>query len=108
VASPDECRVAIEALAAKLAASQKRNAMERSVSCRLTDTGVTYRGELRDGGMHEVTTEAGPPAQIRLTMTSNDLVALGAGQMSLGSAWLSGRVKVEGSILDLLKLKSFL
>jgi alkyl sulfatase BDS1-like metallo-beta-lactamase superfamily hydrolase len=101
--------VAIEALATKLAGSQKRNAiLERTVSCRLTDTDVTYRGELKDGHMQGITTEPGPTAQIRLTMTSDDLVALGAGQVSLGSAWLSGRMKVEGSILDLLKLKSLI
>jgi putative sterol carrier protein len=109
VATPEECRAAIEALAVKLAGSDKRNSvLERTVSCRLTDTGVTYRGELRDGGIHNVSTDPGPPGQIRLTMTSEDLVAFGAGQLSLGSAWLGGRVKVEGSLLDLLRLKSMI
>lgn len=109
MATEQECQSAIIQLAASLADSSKsKDVLERTVSCELTDTGVTYRGELRDGGMHDVTTEPGDRAQIRMRMTSDDLVALSKGELNLASAWLSGRVKIEANLMDLLKLKKML
>ena len=54
------------------------------------------------------TTEPAPKAQVRLTVGSDDLVALTDGELDFGRAWLSGRVKVEASVRDLLKLRSML
>jgi hypothetical protein len=48
------------------------------------------------------------PAQIRLSMTSDDLLALAGGEVSLSSAWLSGRLKVQASFPDMLRLRSML
>ena len=52
--------------------------------------------------------ESGPAgdAQIRLTMTSDDLLALVDGSLHLASAWATGRIKVEAGVRDLLKLRS--
>jgi len=52
--------------------------------------------------------EAAESAQIRLTMTSDDLLSLAAGELSLGAAWLSGRVKVHASLPDMLRLRTML
>jgi hypothetical protein len=49
-----------------------------------------------------------PRADIRLTMTSDDLVALTDGRLSFGSAWQDGRVKLEAGLRDLLRLRKLL
>jgi hypothetical protein len=47
-------------------------------------------------------------ADIRLTMNSDDLVALTEGRLSFGPAWASGRVKLEAGLRDLLRLRKML
>jgi putative sterol carrier protein len=49
-----------------------------------------------------------PKADIRLTMNSDDLLALTDGQLNFGSAWASGRVKLEAGLRDLLRLRKIL
>jgi hypothetical protein len=49
-----------------------------------------------------------PPAQIRFTARSDDVVAIAKDPGSFARAWLSGRLKVEGSLLDLLYLRRLL
>src|SRR5450631_4691907 len=113
MASPDECKAAIAQLAARLAGPGDRRAdgLDRSVSAQVTDLGYTFRGHLHDGVLDDITSSASAdesPAAIRLVLTSDDLVALAAGDLSLGSAWLSGRVKVHASFADLLRLRSMI
>jgi putative sterol carrier protein len=80
---------------------------ERTVSCRVTDLAVTITGRLTGGRLDDLSTEpADEPAQIRLTMTSDDLVALVDGELAIASAWATGRIKIDASLLDLIKLRS--
>jgi alkyl sulfatase BDS1-like metallo-beta-lactamase superfamily hydrolase len=109
VATLQECEQAFADLADKLAgdpAARNKAALDRSVSCTLTDLKVIFAGQLRDGGLHNVHQASTGDAQIKLTMTSDDLVALNAGQLNLVSAWTSGRVKIDASVFDLLKLRN--
>lgn len=110
MASPDECKAAIAQLAARLAGPGDRRAdgLDRSVSAEVTDLGVVFRGHLHDGVLDEITTDEGPPAQIRLILSSDDLVLLAGGELSLGSAWLSGRVKLQASLTDMLRLRTMI
>lgn len=115
MASTEECEKALQRLAAKLGGADgehaRRHVADRSVSCHLTDLEVTFTGHLRDGGLHDIAQlvdDGGRPAQIRLALTSDDLVALTQGELHLVSAWTSGRVKIEASILDLMKLRKLL
>ena len=107
-----QCRSALEDLAARLHTvdddDRKRHAFDRSLSCHVPDLDVTFSGQLDDGRIVDITTEPAPRAQIRLTASSDDLVALTAGDLSFGQAWMSGRVKVEAGVRDLLKLRSML
>jgi putative sterol carrier protein len=41
-------------------------------------------------------------------MTSDDLVALTEGDLNFGSAWMSGRVKLEAGLRDVLRLRKLL
>jgi putative sterol carrier protein len=78
----------------------------------LTDLGQVALGRLAGGtvrDLHAVADDASVPrADIRLTMTSDDLLALTRGELSFGRAWSSGRVRFEAGLRDVLRLRSLL
>jgi putative sterol carrier protein len=41
-------------------------------------------------------------------LTSDDLVALTDGQLNVASAWATGRLRVDASIKDMLRLRALL
>ena len=45
---------------------------------------------------------------MRITVGSDDLVALAADGLNPAKAWASGRLKIEASIFDLLRLRKLL
>ncbi len=106
MASVDECQVAIGQLAARIGGDGRAAGFDRSISATIDDLDVTFRGRLHDGTLDDVTTEPGPQAQIRMQMSSDDLVAVAAGTLSISQGWLSGRIKVHASLPDLLRLRS--
>ncbi|MET7303196.1 alkyl sulfatase C-terminal domain-containing protein [Embleya sp. NPDC005575] len=113
MATVEECRRALEELSAKMGRAEgdtrKAAQLDRSLSCRVTDLDVTFSGQLRDGALHDIDTEPRTgKAQIRLTMTGDDLIALVAGDLNFAAAWAKGRVKLEASFKDLLVLRKLL
>ena len=112
MATLDECMTALSGFVGKLAAAPAAQDLDRSVSCRLTDLGQVVAGRLARGSVHDMAAQpdgpAVPKADIRLTMTSDDLLALTAGQLSFAPAWASGRVKLEAGLRDMLRLRSLL
>ncbi|MGW6914775.1 SCP2 sterol-binding domain-containing protein [Kitasatospora sp. NPDC054939] len=113
MANAEECRAALEQLSRNLSAStgdvRKAAALDRSLTCRITDLDLTFTGRLRGGTIHDVVQTPGPPAskaEIRLTMSSDDLVALVDGRLNFASAWAGGRVRLEAGFRDLLRLRS--
>jgi hypothetical protein len=112
MASVAECERALHELAGRMAAESgtdiRKKIANRSISCELRDLATVFAGQLRDGGLHDIRQVDDARAQIRLSMTSDDLVALVRGELHLGSAWASGRLKVQASVFDLLKLRSIL
>ncbi|WP_244524086.1 alkyl sulfatase C-terminal domain-containing protein [Blastococcus sp. DSM 46786] len=103
---------ALRGILGDLAANPAAAGLDRSLSCRLTDLEQVVLGRLSSGSvrnLHAVPDGAGvPKADIRLTMTSDDLVALTDGRLSFGPAWASGRVKLEAGLRDLLRLRKLL
>lgn len=109
MATLEQCRVALDDLAGRLAGSDGRHTdFDRSLSCTVPDLGVTFSGQLAGGHLRDITTEPAPRAQIRLTASSDDLVALATGTLAFAPAWLAGRVKLEAGVRDLLRLRSML
>ncbi|MFI0941815.1 sterol-binding protein [Streptomyces sp. NPDC021020] len=115
MATLDECRTALDQLARKMAEAEgdlrSATALDRSLSCRITDLDTTFTGRLADGTITDVTAVPGVPAdkaQIRLTMTGDDLVAMVGGELGFAKAWGSGRVRVQASLRDVLRLRSLL
>ncbi|KAF4407355.1 MULTISPECIES: sterol-binding protein [Streptomyces] len=111
----DDCRAALGRLARNLAGAngevRRATAVDRSLSCHVTDLDVTFTGRLTDGRIEDVTAAPGPPAeraQIRLAMTGDDLVAMVDGELHFAKAWGSGRVRLEAGFRDLLRLRSLL
>jgi putative sterol carrier protein len=109
VATIEECREALKEFAGKLGdMDESSKKLVRTVSLKVPDLNVTFHGTLREGSLEDVTTEPRDRAQIRLTITSDDLIALVAGDLNFASAWARGRVKLEASISDLLRLRKLL
>ncbi|MCK7623247.1 SCP2 sterol-binding domain-containing protein [Streptomyces sp. RS10V-4] len=115
MATLDQCRAALDRLAQNLSSADGEvrgaAALDRSVSCRITDLDTTFTGRLAGGALRDVSCVTGPPpekADIRLTMTGDDLVALVDGRLNFARAWSSGRVKLEAGLRDLLRLRTLL
>jgi hypothetical protein len=113
MATIEECRAALEQLSRNIAKSEgdmrAATALDRSLSCRITDLDVTFVGRLAGGSITDVVAVPGTPrdkAQIRLAMSGDDLVAMVGGELSFAKAWGSGRVKVHASLRDVLRLRS--
>lgn len=115
MATIEECRAALEKLSDSMADAdgkvREAAALDRSVSCHITDLDITFTGRLTGGRIDVRDTMPGPPpekAQIRLAMAGDDLVALVGGGLNFAVAWGSGRVKLEASLLDLFRLRKLL
>ena len=116
MASQQECAAALQDLASRFAALdpdvRRRHAGDRTVSCRVPDLAVVFSVRVCDGSVVELDCRpehhAVAPAQVRLTAGSDDLVALVAGDLLPPVAWATGRLTVEASVLDLLRLRSLL
>ncbi|MDP9115756.1 MAG: SCP2 sterol-binding domain-containing protein [Actinomycetota bacterium] len=110
MASVEECAQAFQGLAARLASAdpvaKKRAALDRTLTCTLRDLDVIFAGRLHDGELRDIAQVERADGQVRMSMTSDDLIALVAGELSMGSAWASGRIKIDASVFDLLKLRS--
>ncbi|MEU1020367.1 alkyl sulfatase C-terminal domain-containing protein [Streptomyces sp. NPDC005898] len=115
MATMAECRAALDRLSDTLASAdgdvRGAAALNRSLSCRVTDLDVTFVGRLENGRITVLDSHPGPPrdkAEIRLSMTGDDLVALVAGELNFAKAWAGGRVRLEAGFRDLLRLRSLL
>ncbi|WNI14925.1 sterol-binding protein [Actinacidiphila sp. ITFR-21] len=115
MATVEQCRAALDRFSASIAGAEgdvrSATALDRSLSCRITDLDTTFVGRLAGGRIQDVTTVAGTPAdkaQIRLAMTGDDLLAMVGGRLSFARAWSSGRVTVRASLRDVLRLRSLL
>ncbi|OIV35244.1 hypothetical protein BIV57_22605 [Mangrovactinospora gilvigrisea] len=124
MASLEQCRAAAEQLAARLRGDPATDKeppdpdliaaarVDRTLSCRLTDLGGFLSARLRDGALENITARAGEPpnprADIRLAMTGDDLLRLADGSLALAAAMASGRVRVNASFKDLLRLRTLL
>lgn len=114
MATVEECRKALEALAGQIsdldAEARAAHLADRSMSVTVTDLGVTFVTQLGADGAGPVTDS--PPgaerANVRFRTGSDELIAIAADPRRFTRAWLGGRVKVEASLGDLLHLRKLL
>jgi predicted lipid carrier protein YhbT len=113
MANEEECLAALGRIAARLADVDAdrlaEHVVERTISCRVTDLGLAYRSRLHGGGLDPFEPDGDPrEAQVRLTMDSDDLVAMAREELNPAKAWAEGRLRIEASIFDLLRLRKLL
>jgi len=113
MATAEECRQALERLTGRIAemdeADRKAHLVDRVISCTISDLGVTFVTELGPGGAAPVRERNGyDEPQVRFTAKSDDLIAIADDPTSIARAWVTGRLKVEASIWDLLRLRKVL
>ncbi|MFD0905149.1 SCP2 sterol-binding domain-containing protein [Actinomadura sediminis] len=113
MANEQDCRAALDKIVARIAEVDAdrlaEHVVERTISCRVPDLGVAYRTRLHADGLDQVRPDDDPgSAQVRLTVGSDDLVALADDELNPARAWATGRLKIEASIGDLLRLRRLL
>lgn len=113
MANEAECRTALDRIAERLSEVDPKqfaeHVVERTISCRISDLSVAFGSRIHPGGLDPFEpTEDPKAAQLRLTMKSDDLVALANDELNAAKAWATGRLKIEASIFDLLRLRKLL
>jgi predicted lipid carrier protein YhbT len=117
VATIKQCRSAFDRLVDTLDTvdheTRLKHLPRRTVLCTVTDLDVAFSARVDETGVHDIeqVTGAGPdgpPAEVRVTLLSDDLVALADGEDDFISAWLHGRVHVSAPMRDMLRLRSLL
>ena len=112
MATMDECLKALKGILGDIAAHSAAAGLDRSLSCRLTDLDEVVLGRLSSGSVRDLHVlphgPEVPKADIRLTMSSDDLIAMTDGRLHFGKAWASGKVKLEAGLRDILRLRKIL
>ncbi len=81
----------------------------RTLQATCTDLDASWHAMWRNGEFSEVVD--GDPdrrADIRIRLSSDDLIELAAGRLDFGRALGDGRVRVDASMTDLLRLRAVL
>lgn len=112
MATIDEVWTAVHALVARLGALEPelraKYVVERTVSCKVYDLGVVFVARLCEDGLVDVHTETADRAQVRLSCSSDDLIALSESRLAVPTAFATGRLRVQAGPMDLLKLRQLL
>jgi hypothetical protein len=111
MATAEECRTALESLIGRIAEldaqERARKVLDRTMSLRVPDLGVTFLTRVGPDGTEPVrlAENGARPAQVRFTADSDVVVAVAADPGTFMRAWLAGKLKVQGNPLDLLHLR---
>lgn len=114
MATAEECRKALDSLTARIADmspdDRAVHLTNRTLSCTIPDLGMTFLTRLGPDGAEPVreAAEADGAAQVRFTAYSDVVVSVSGDPGSFARAWLTGRLKVQGSVLDLLRLRKLM
>lgn len=111
MATVQQCRLALRDLARKLARDPDaavRIDLDRTIHCHIRDLHIDFHGRFRGGSIVGLADGPDPRAQIKISLSSDDLVALVNGRLHWPTAWASGRLSIRASFGDLLKLRQLL
>jgi putative sterol carrier protein len=108
-----ECQLALQKLAGRLTELKPGERQEyfgnRTMSVTVTDLGVTFVTVLGEGDDPvRVAAPGEPPADMRITASSDEVMSLAEQPMNVARAWMTGKVKVEASMKDLFRLRRLL
>lgn len=108
MATLQECREALAELTTDIAETSADLDFNRSLSASITDLDVVLKGRIEDGGFHDIEETTDPAADVKLTLTSDDLVQMCRGEMNAMKAMATGKLKIQASMGDLMKLRKLL
>jgi hypothetical protein len=114
VATKEEVSSAIELLMARLDGNEEnvRSAIpgRKVMGCLVTDIGASWYSVIEDGHVSSPTEDppSGERVAVLLKLHSDDLIDLVEERTSFLSALLSGKVRVDASLSDLLRLRTLL
>ncbi|HWL35262.1 MAG TPA: alkyl sulfatase [Frankiaceae bacterium] len=112
MASVEECEAALHDVARLLHKVdedlREQHVVERTLSCWVSDLKECFTARIGPEGLTGIERGGQHDGQIRVKVSSDDLVALTKGELSFPIAWATGKVKVDASISDLLRLRSLL
>jgi SCP-2 sterol transfer family len=111
MATVEQCRQALESIAERMSAdpqAARRVDLNRSMACHIRDLETYFHGRLNHGTIVGLAAGDDPKAEVRISLSSDDLLALVAGRLNFAAAWASGRVSVKAGFGDLLKLRKLL
>jgi len=111
--SAEECRTALQKLAGRLSelspGERDQYFGNRTMSVTIPDLGITYATMLGSGDDPVRDVAPGePPADIRLTANSDEVLALAQQPMNIARSWMTGKIKIEASMKDLFRLRRLL
>lgn len=113
MATLEEARAALERIATRLTEvdpdALAKHVVDRTISCHVPDLDLVFLTRIHAGGLDSFkVADSANGAQVRLTVDSDDLVALAADELGVTKAWATGRLKIEASLGDLLRLRKLL
>lgn len=99
--------VAVEKFNQYPLADRKKYVPNRTFEILILDYDLAYRGQTKNGKIVGLElTEPGPRTDVRMVLSSDDMIALNEGELKFATAWASGRVRIDASIRDLLSMRS--
>lgn len=116
MSSIDACLAGIDLINKRLldqpTAERRRHVRERQVGIEVPDLATVFDMRLTVDGLtditHRPTDRPAPRPQVRVTVTSADLVAIAEERLSARASLLTRRVKVEASLSDMLRMRKLL
>jgi predicted lipid carrier protein YhbT len=113
MATADDCRKAFDSLLSRLSdldPQTRQSIPNRTLSCQVTDLGVTFVTTIGPDGAQPLTLAppGAPRAQVRFSAKSGDVMTIAARPESFARLWLTRRVKVDASLGDIAILRKFL
>lgn len=116
MATLQECEQALSGLSQRFAdvdpEVRRKYAVARTVACRVPDLDVVFLARVDEDGVSDLRTVADGAdtgdAQVKLVTSSDDLLALIDGRLTVPTAWATGKLRIDASVFDLLRLRSLL
>lgn len=116
MASVEECRTAIGKVSDRIAgldeARRRKHIVDRTISVAVSDLRTVFDMRLSAQGLVGVVDRPASAqsarSEVGITVASDDLVALADERLDFAKALLTGRVKVNASISDMMRLRKLL
>jgi len=110
MATQEACFAAINTVVERVntqdVGKKRERVPQRTVGCTILDLDLTYVGKVVDGYIVDVRPSRTHSADMRLICNSDDLMAMVEGDLKFSQAWSTGRVRIDASMRDLLRLRS--